>query len=254
MTLLEELTLFAKSILHWLYAFIGFSLFFFSFGLHTVALYGRSFMLPVFSADSFAVQLFKIMQHDFMPPGVALIVTNPMSGFITQVEIALILAFIVLFPLFLYKVMKYLSPALFEHEKKAISKSLVLSSALFIGGCLFAYFYMIPLTFKFMYPFTMALEVTPYFALDAFMSWVIGILFATGITFLLPVFMVVLSYVGIVSPEYWKSKWHYAFVFLLIFSAVITPDQTGITMFLLFVPLVVLYIAGALLAGKAVRN
>jgi sec-independent protein translocase protein TatC len=252
-TLLEELTLFAKSLLHWLYAFIGSTLFFFAFGLHAVTLYGRNFILPVFSEDSFSVQLFKIMQHDFMPTGVTLIVTNPMSAFIVQLEIALTLAFVVVSPLLLYKITKYISPALFEHEKKAIFKALTLSSALFISGCLFAYYYMIPLTFKFMYPFTIALEVTPFFTLDAFMSWVIGILLATGITFLLPVFMVALSYVGIVSPEYWKSKWRYAFVFLLIFSAVITPDQTGITMLLLFIPLVALYIAGALLAGRVVR-
>ncbi|MDO8571500.1 MAG: twin-arginine translocase subunit TatC [bacterium] len=209
--------------------------------------------MPFFGGDSFAVQFFKILQHDFMPPGVALIVTNPMSGFIVQVEIAMTLAFILCFPFFLYKVMTYLSPALFEHEKKALFKSLLLSSALFILGCLFAYYYMIPLTFKFMYPFTIALEVIPFFTLDAFMSWIIGILFATGLTFLLPVFMVILSFVGVVSPDYWRSKWHYAFVFLLIFSAVITPDQTGVTMLLLFIPLVALYIFGALLANRAVR-
>jgi len=252
MTLLEELKLFAKSMLHWLYAFIGLSLFFFGLGLHTVTVYGRSFLLPVFSEDSFAVQLFKIMQHDFMPSGVTLIVTNPMSAFIVQLEIAMTLAFVAVSPLLLYKITKYISPALFEHEKKAATKALVLSSALFISGCLFAYYYMIPLTFKFMYPFTTALEVTPFFTLDAFMSWVIGILLATGITFLLPVFMIALSYVGIISPNYWRSKWRQAFVFLLIFCAIITPDQTGITMILLFIPLVVLYIGGALLANKVV--
>jgi len=250
MTLLEELSLFAKSMLHWVYAFTGFTIFFFGLGLHAVTFYGRSVLLPVFSEDSFAVQLFKLMQHDFMPSGVTLIVTNPMSAFVVQVEIAMTLAFVVVSPLLLYKITKYISPALFEHEKKAAAKALVLSSALFILGCLFAYSTMIPLTFKFMYPFTTALEVTPFFTLDAFMSWVIGILLATGITFLLPVFMVALSYVGIVNPDFWKSKWRHAFVFLLVFCAIITPDQTGITMILLFVPLIVLYIAGAWLAHR----
>jgi|SRR3989344_503409 len=254
MTLLEELKLFIKSILHWIYALIGFSFFFFLFGLRTVTIYGKDVMLPLVGGDSFAVQFFKIMQNDFMPSGVALIVTSPMSGFITQVELAMTLAFIVVSPLFLYRIMKYLSPALFEHEKKAIFKSLVLSSVLFLLGCLFAYFYMIPLTFKFMYPFTTALGVTPFFSLDVFMSWVIGILLATGITFLFPIFMIILSFMGVVSPNFWRSKWRHALVCLLVFSALITPDQTGITMLLLFIPLVVLYIVGAMLAGRAAQR
>lgn len=254
MTFFEELKIFVKGILHWTYAFIGFSLFFFIFGLHTVTIYGRNLMLPIFSEDSFAVQFFKIIQHDFMPSGVTIIVTNPMSGFITQLEIAMTLAFISIFPLFLYKIMKYLSPALFEHEKRMIFKALILSSTLFMLGCLFAYYYMIPLTFKFMYPFTTALDVTPFFSLDAFMSWVIGILLATGLTFLLPIFMVILSFLRIVSPNFWRSKWRHALVCLLIFSAVITPDQTGITMIILFIPLIALYITGAMLAKRFLRN
>ena len=63
-----------------------------------------------------------------------------MSAFLVQLEIAMTLAFIVVSPLLLYKIIKYISPALFEHEKKAIFKALTLSSTLFILGCLFAYY------------------------------------------------------------------------------------------------------------------
>ena len=140
MTLLEELKLFIKSILHWIYALIGFSFFFFLFGLRTVTVFGREVTVPFVSEHSFAVQFFKMIQRDVLPPNVDLIATNPMSGFITQVELAMTLAFIVVSPLFLYRIMKYLSPALFEHEKKAIFKSLVLSSVLFLLGCLTRHF------------------------------------------------------------------------------------------------------------------
>ena len=254
MTLLEELKLFIKSILHWIYALIGFSFFFFLFGLRTVTVFGREVTVPFVNEHSFAVQFFKMIQRDVLPPNVDLIATNPMSGFITQLEVAIALAFIALFPFFLYRIMRYISPALFEHEKRAIIKSLVLSTILFALGCLFAYLYLIPLTFKFMYPFTTVLGVVPFFAVDAFIVWVIGMLLATGTAFLLPVLMVMLSSLGIVSPDFWKSKWRHAFAFLLIFSAVITPDQTGATMGLLFVPLAVLYATGSLLAGKSVEG
>ena len=248
MTLLQELKIFIKNIAPWLYSLIVFSLFFSLFGLHKVAIYGRDFILPIFSDNSFSVQVFKMIERDFVPPGVQLIVTNPWSGFIAQLEIVIILAFIVTLPFLLYKIMQYCSPALFKHEKKAIFKSIILFTVLFVSGCLFAYYYMIPLTFKFMYPFASSLGVITFFALDAFMSWVIAILITNGVTFLLPIFMLVLSYLGIVSPDFWRKKWRFAFLCLLIFSAIITPDQTGVTMILLFAPLAGLYMVGSLLA------
>ena len=250
MTLLQELKIFIKNIAPWLYSLIVFSLFFSLFGLHKVAIYGRDFILPIFSDNSFSVQVFKMIERDFVPPGVQLIVTNPWSGFIAQLEIVIILAFIVTLPFLLYKIMQYCSPALFKHEKKAIFKSIILFTVLFVSGCLFAYYYMIPLTFKFMYPFASSLGVITFFALDAFMSWVIAILITNGVTFLLPIFMLVLSYLGIVSPDFWRKKWRFAFLCLLIFSAIITPDQTGVTMILLFAPLSVLYMGGSLLAHR----
>lgn len=250
MTLLQELKIFIKNIATWIYALIGFAFFFSIFGLHKVAIYGRSFTLPSFSKDPFSVQVFKIMERDFLPSGVQLIVTNPWSGFIAQLEIVIILAFITTLPLLLYKIINYCSPALFEHEKRAILKSVFMFTALFVLGCLFAYYFMVPLTFEFMYPFASSLGVLTFFALDAFMAWIITILISTGIMFLLPIFMLVLSSLGIVSPDFWRKKWRTSLLCLLIFSAIMTPDQTGVTMILLFAPLAVLYMVGSLLAGR----
>ncbi|MGD0977360.1 MAG: twin-arginine translocase subunit TatC [Minisyncoccia bacterium] len=254
MTLLEELRIFVKNILHWVYYFIGFSLFFFIFGLRKIVFSGKNYFLPIPSENSFSVQVFKIVQRYFMPSGVQIIATNPMSGFVAQLEVSLIMAFLITSPIFLYSMIRYISPALLEHEKKAIWKSVAVSTVLFGLGCLFAYYYMIPLTFKFMYPFTTALGVTPFFSLDAFMSWVISIILVTGLVFLLPIFMLILSFLKIISPEIWKKKWRHAFIFLLIFCAIITPDQTGITMILLFIPLMVLYAFGAFLAARYKRD
>lgn len=250
MTLLQELKIFLKNILHWIYYFVGFSIFFSLFGLNKTVIYGRSFILPVLSKNSFSVQAFKIIERDFLPSGVQLIVTNPWSGFIAQLEVTIILAFIVTFPFLLYKIMKWSSPALFKHEKKVVFRSVIMFTVLFMLGCLFAYYFMIPLTFKFMYPFATSLGVITFFALDAFMSWVIAILITTGVIFLLPIFMLVLSSLGIVSPDFWRKQWRLAFLSLLIFSAIITPDQTGVTMILLFAPLAVLYLGGSALAGR----
>jgi sec-independent protein translocase protein TatC len=251
MTLLEELKKFIKHIFYWIFTFAGFTLLFFIFGLKKISFLGKNFFLPLPAENSFSAQIFKIIQRDFLPAGVSLIVTNPWSGFVVQLEMAMILAFLLTSPFFIYEIVKYVSPALLKREKKAILKSLVFSAGLFLLGCLFAYYFMIPLTFKFMYPFAVSLGVIPYFSLDAFVAWVICIIIVTGITFLLPIFMIVLSSLGIVSPDFWRGKWRQAFLFLLIFSAVITPDQTGVTMTLLFIALAGLYVIGSFLAGKS---
>lgn len=250
MTLLEELKKFIKHILYWIFSFVGFSILFFIFGLKKITVFGKRFFLPLPTENSFSVQLFKIIQRDFLPSGVNLIVTNPWSGFIVQLEVAMLMAFIFTSPFFLYKIIKYVSPALSERERKTIFKSLVLFIVLFALGCLFAYCFMIPLTFKFMYPFAVSLGVIPFFSLEAFTAWVISILVITGTIFLFPILMIILSSLGIVSPEFWRSKWRQAFLILLIFSAVITPDQTGITMILLFFPLAILYIFGSMLTSR----
>jgi len=250
MTLFQELKIFVKNIALWIYSFIGFSLFFYSFGLGKAEIFGRIFIVPIFSKNSFAVQVFKIIERDLLPPGVQLIVTDPWGGFIAQVEIAVVLAFIVTLPFLLYRIMKYCSPALFDHEKRAMLKSVAMFSILFMTGGLFAYYYMIPLTFRFMYPFAASLGIITFFSLDAFMSWVIAILITTGVIFLLPIFMTTLSYLRIISPDFWKAQWRFSLVCLLVFSAVITPDQTGVTMILLFTPLATLYWGGSVLAGR----
>lgn len=250
MTLLQELKIFVKSIASWIYVFIVFAIFFALFGLHQVVIYGKNIPLPALNKDSFAVQAFKVIEHAFLPAGVQLIVTNPWGGFIAQLEIVLIMAFAITFPFLLYKIIKYCSPALFKHEKIAILKVTFLCTGLFVLGGLFAFYYLIPMTFEFMYPFASSLGIITFFALDAFMSWVMSILITTGVIFLLPIFMIVLSAMGIVPPDFWKRKWQSAFLFLLIFSAIITPDQTGVTMVVLFTPLAALYMGGSVMARR----
>ncbi|MCX6702802.1 MAG: hypothetical protein NTW60_02965, partial [Candidatus Wolfebacteria bacterium] len=95
MTLLGELRIFVKHILYWIYSLVGFSLFFLLFGFHWVSIYGKNFILQIFSENSFSVQVFHVIKNSFLPSGVQLIVTNPWSGFVAQLEIAIILAYIV---------------------------------------------------------------------------------------------------------------------------------------------------------------
>ena len=140
MTLLEELKIFIKHILHWIYYFVGFSFLFFLFGLKKIAIFGKNYFLPLPTQDSFSVQVFNKIRYDLLPPGVQLIVTNPMSAFVSQILLSILLGFLLTFPFFIYKIILYIQPALLPHEKKAVLWSLLPLVSLFFAGCAFSYF------------------------------------------------------------------------------------------------------------------
>lgn len=250
MTLLDELKKFIKNILYWIYSLLGFSILFFSFGLKNVVMFGKNFILPLPSEPSFVVLIFNKTQRDLLPPGVHLIVTNFLSAFAAQVMLALLLAFIITFPFLLYRICKYIFPALLTNEKRAILKAIVPSSLLFFIGCVFAYDLIIPMTFKILFPFATAIQATSFFSVDEFIGSIVSLMFSVGIMFLLPLFMILLSFFGIVDGDFWRSKWRHMILFFTILTAIITPDGTGITMLMLLIPLVGLYSIGCLFTAK----
>lgn len=189
-------------------------------------------------------KFFLRIKHDLLPNGMQLIVTNPMNALLVQIEISLFLSFLISLPYLLYKIISYISPALYRHEKKTIIKAIIPSVSLFVMGALFAYFVLIPATFKIMNFYVLSAGVIPFFEINEFVSMVIAITLGTGIMFLLPVFMKILNMLGLVDKSFWIKNFKYALIVFLIFSAIITPDGTGITMLMLSLPLTFLYFVG----------
>jgi len=262
MAFLNELQTFGKRILSWIYLFLAAFGFFFAFGIKKIII---NFQLPIFnqfsisnfqlpipwpSYNSISALFFKKIQADLLIKEMELITTNPLDALWVQIGISLFLAFIITLPFLLYKIAGFLSPALHKKEKRTILKALVPSTILFIGGCVFAYYFLIPVTFKFLYPYVLAIGAKPFFAVNQFISLVLIMTIVVGIVFLLPIFMILLSYLGIVKPDIWKKNWKYAILIFLILSAVITPDGTGITMILLAVPLIMLYFIGYIVSKR----
>lgn len=246
-----EAKLFIRNFTEWFLLLLIFSVFFFTFGLHEVVLLGHHLLLPLPTTPSFAAQFFNQMVADLVPHGVSLVVTNPLTAFIAQMKIALLLAFIFTLPVFLFRIMRYLSPALHAHERKRILAFTIPTALLFAFGGLFAYLVIIPPTFTILYSYTDVIGATPFFTVGEFVGLVLSLMFATGILFLLPVGMILLTRLGIVSPQFWRSQWRYAVIVFLVVSAIITPDGSGVTMILLSLPMTGLYAAGIVLARPA---
>lgn len=249
MELLREFQILVNNILYWIIAFISASAFLFFFGLKDVLISGRHYLVPLPSETSFSTMMFLRVRLDLLPPGVELITTNPMSALVTQISFSLLLGFLVTLPAFLYEIIKYLNPALLPREKIVVLFSLIPFVLLFLSGCAFAYTYLIPTTFKILYPFATEMGASPLFSLDEFIQYVIALLIGVGLMFLLPLYMILLSFLGIINSSFWWTKWRYALLFFLVLSAIMTPDGTGITMLMLFLPLMFLYFAGCFFAG-----
>ena len=240
--LLNELQQFGKKILSWLWIFMAAFGFFFAFGIKNVSLPDLvTLPIPWPSYNSISALFFKKIQADLLMKEMELIVTNPLDALWAQIGISLFLAFVITLPFLLYKIAGFFSSALHGKEKRAILKALVPSIILFVGGCVFAYYVLIPATFKFLYPYVLAMGARPFFAINQFVSLVLILTLVVGIVFLLPIFMILLTKLGIVKPDIWKRNWRYAILIFLILSAIITPDGTGITMVLLALPLTILY-------------
>lgn len=249
----KEINELKKFILVSVYIFLAFFIFFFFFSFKKIDLYGISVFLPMPAFSSVSAQFFKKFQKDILGDKIQLIVTNPLSAFLGQALTSLMLAFISFFPFFIYKIIRYISPAFYRDEKKVLFKILIPSLILFIGGCIFAYFILIPPTFKILYSYAETIGAVQFINVNEFIIYVFGIMITSGILFLLPVMMATLNYLGVVDSSFWKDNWQYAVLFFLIFSAIITPDGSGITMLILSLPLSVLYFGG-FIAGKKIQR
>ncbi len=248
MAFFEELIELRKFILSSLIVFLFFSFFFFFLGTGQIELFGQTFYFLSPTAQSFSVQFLEMMRQDLLTPKIQLIVTNPLNAFLAQITVSLFLAFIFSLPFFLFQMIKYLNPTFYSHERRGVLKALVPSLFLFFLGCLFAYFLLIPLSFRLLYSFAERMDALTFFNINEFVTLVMGMMAATGIIFLLPVFMVLLSRLGIIKKGFWKENWRYAILIFLIFSAIITPDGSGLTMLILSVPMAGLYFFGCLLS------
>jgi len=244
MSVLNELQQFGKKILSWLWLFIAAFGFFFAFGIKKVEIFNKIIPVPLPNIESISTLFFKKIQQDLLIKEMSLIVTNPIDAVWAQIGISLFLALVLTLPFLLYKIAGYFSSALFKKEKRAIWKALIPCTILFIGGCIFAYFFIIPITFKILYSYVLAMGAKPFFAINQFVSLVLILILGTGLLFLLPIFMTLLSRFKIVSPDTWKKNWRYAILASLILTAIITPDGTGITMMLLTLPMLLLYFLG----------
>ena len=174
-----------------------------------------------------------------------LIFTALQETFLTYLKVSFFAAFFVTCPFILMQIWKFIAPGLYKHEKKAIVPYLILTPILFFLGGTLVYYLIMPLAIKFFLSFeSTGLNTNLPIQLEAkvneYLSLVMKLIFAFGISFQLPVVLSLLARVGIVASQFLKKRRKYVVVIIFATAALLTPPDP-ITQIGLAIPLLILY-------------
>lgn len=183
---------------------------------------------------------------DALPAGANMIATDVTAPFFVPVKVTMLVAFLISLPNTLYQIWAFVAPGLYHHEKRLVLPLVVASLLLFLIGMAFAYFLVFPVVFGFMSAVT-PVGVSMMTDIDKYLSFVLGMFMAFGVTFEVPVVVILLVRMGVVSVEKLRQGRPYVIVGAFVVAAVVTPPDV-LSQTLLAVPLWLLYEAGILMA------
>ena len=174
-----------------------------------------------------------------------LIFTALHEAFLTYLKVAFFASFFISSPFFLIQLWKFIAPGLYKNEKQALFPYLVATPILFISGGFIVYYLIMPLAIKFFLGFeTIAEPGVIAIQLEAkvneYLSLIMRLIFAFGISFQLPVILSLLARIGIIDSEYLRQRRKYFVVIIFAMAAILTPPDP-ITQIGLALPLLLLY-------------
>ena len=188
-----------------------------------------------------------------LPKNGHMIVTDVTGSFFVPMKVTLLAAFLIALPWVLYQIWRFVAPGLYTHEKRMIMPLVVSTYVLFLCGVAFAYFLVFPTVFKVMAHYNAPLGAEMSTDIDKYLSFAMTTFLAFGITFEVPVVVMVLVRFGIVSLDKLRQARPYVVVGAFIIAAVVTPPDV-MSQLLLAVPLWLLYELGLILAAIFLRK
>jgi sec-independent protein translocase protein TatC len=197
-----------------------------------------------------SVRITFYMQETLLPEGVDLIQTAPGQAFFSQIYVSALIGLTASIPILMKEISAFLSPAISTKTKIGVLNVFLPAIALFIGGIVFSYFVVIPYVLDFLYEYGEALNVATFLTINDFISFVMQFFLGFGIAFQLPILMYSISLTNAISSRFWRDNFRYAAIVVVIFGAVITPDGSGVTMWFVAGPMLLLYFAGMLVVER----
>ncbi|WP_137937263.1 twin-arginine translocase subunit TatC [Chitinivorax sp. B] len=187
-----------------------------------------------------------------LPVGGQMIATDVTTPFFVPMKVTLMSAFLISLPNTLYQIWAFVAPGLYDHEKRMVLPLVVASTLLFLVGMAFAYFLVFPVVFHFMN--SVAPEgVAVMTDISKYLDFVLGMFLAFGVTFEVPIAVILLVQFGIISVEKLREARSYVIVGAFVIAAIVTPPDV-LSQIMLAVPLWLLYEVGVIVAGMMVKQ
>jgi len=212
---------------------------------------GAGFVISYF----FSKQLFSLLIHPLtkvLPAESNLIFTSLPEMFIAYLKVSLIAGIILAIPLVFYELWMFVTPALYQKEKRYVIPFVLFSSILFVAGSLFGYFIVFPYGFKFFLGFaTEDIQALP--SVKQYFSFAIRLLLAFGLVFEMPVAVLFLTKIGLISPDSMKKYRKFAILGSFVLSAILTPPDVA-TQIMMALPIIILYEISILISKGVYRK
>ena len=190
--------------------------------------------------------LYRLLGLDF---GMQLINVEVSAQFFVHLKVSLLCGAVLGFPFVVWELWKFVAPALYDHERKAVRTAFSLSSGLFYLGIAVGYFVVLPVCLIFFMNYTVSDSIDNTITLGSYMSLFISMVFLIGLLFEFPTVVLVLSSLGVIHRKDLKHGRKYAFITVLILAALITPSDP-LSMFVLAIPLYGLFECSILLCRR----
>jgi sec-independent protein translocase protein TatC len=182
-----------------------------------------------------------------------LVYLSPADPFFVTLKLGIYIGIILAFPIVVYHIWAFLSPALEKREKRAVVPALYLGLVLFVAGVALAYFAALPVTLEFFQRFE-AESLQGQLEINQTMGFVVKLLLAFGAVFELPVVIMALSALGLVTPKFLREKRRHAIVLITVLASFLTPGDAITLTIMMMLPLVFLYEFGIILSVGIYRG
>ena len=209
----------------------------------------------IFKDEVFWV-IFAPKSPDFLPfifgssPEVQLINTELTRQFVVHMMTSLYVGIIVAAPYIIFELYRFISPGLYENERRYTTPLVIASYFMFMMGILFCYFILFPITFRFLANYQVDTSIQNLISLESYIDTLVFLSLAMGIIFEIPILSWLLGRLGILHRQQMQQYRRHAIVIILIIAAIITPTSDAITLTIVSLPMYLLYEVSILLVPR----
>ncbi len=174
------------------------------------------------------------------------VITQVQGLMMVKIQVGLITGIILSLPVILFQLWRFISPGLRKKERRYALPLILVTILFFLIGAAFAYIIVVPITLNFLLSMgtidaELGIVIENMIDLDAYLGFISGFMFVSGLTFELPVLSYFLTKIGILNATFMRKYWRHAAISSLVVAAIVTPTTDMITLFVVAVPIILLY-------------